>query len=383
MKFLIKIENAINDFISNLLTKLKGKIPSFVFNVIARITQLPLLFREKIHAVKPKLHLYVAKFIGYNQHYMNLVRGQITSAIIYFRSDKFKQIDKKAILLKPVSYAKSNPLKALSTFLTCIILAGVFMILFQNSKKIISETYNFRKLASADTPEEDLFIEFKNHKFEVKLGGGHGGGHGAASEESHNEYELYLDVKIEAKSLKEKKLMEHMEEMLEDNIEALELAVNQLPLTPENRQKIEISMIKSLNEDFMQTNQIAPIKDIKLKQILPGRPVYYNQTQRLKSITDINLQIFLEDTRRNHQIWLDFTMLSSNRNVILYLNEHDAELKDHLNSNVEPVIPQLPIEDEGRLIIKEKIKSEINEFLKKNKIEGKILEIYVDYLMVT
>ena len=51
--------------------------------------------------------------------------------------------------------------------------------------------------------------------------------------------------------------------------------------------------------------------------------------------------------------------------------------------HVEPVIPQLPIEEEGRQIIKEKLRLELNQFLKDNQIEGQILEIYVDYLMVS
>jgi flagellar basal body-associated protein FliL len=100
-------------------------------------------------------------------------------------------------------------------------------------------------------------------------------------------------------------------------------------------------------------------------------------------IEDINLQLFLEDTHRNKQVWLDFSILASNRNVILYLQEHEVELKDHLSTNVEPVIPQLPIEEEGRQIIKDKIRFELNDFLEKNHIEGKILDVYLRYLMVS
>jgi flagellar basal body-associated protein FliL len=142
-------------------------------------------------------------------------------------------------------------------------------------------------------------------------------------------------------------------------------------------------MIKSLNEDFRQIGHNKPIQNIKLKQILPSRPPYYRQTERMLSITDINLQIFLEDTHRNRQVWMDFSALASNRNVILYLKEHEIEFKDHLMNNVEPIIPQLPVEDEGRSIIKDKIRSELNQFLEKNNIEGKILEVYIDYLIAS
>ncbi|MDD4975919.1 MAG: hypothetical protein PHY93_16300, partial [Bacteriovorax sp.] len=248
-------------------------------------------------------------------------------------------------------------------------------------------TYALRKPASIEIAEEDVYIEFKNHKFEVKIqaagggGGGHGG-HGAEGAEAH-EHELYLDLRIEANNPQDKEFLERMEEMLDDNLEALELPVTQLPLVPENQKTIEEAMVKSLNEDFRQIGHAHPIKSIKLKQILPSRPQYFRQAERMMSVTDINLQIFLEDTHRNRQVWIDFSVLASNRNIILYLKDHEVELKDHLTTNVEPVIPQLPVEDEGRLIIKEKLRSELNQFLEKNGIEGKILEIYIDYLMVS
>ena len=103
----------------------------------------------------------------------------------------------------------------------------------------------------------------------------------------------------------------------------------------------------------------------------------------MMTVEDINLQIFLEDTRRNRQVWLDFSVLATNRNVVLYLQDHEVELKDHLTTNVEPVIPQLPIEEEGKQIIKDKIKAELNQFLEKNGIEGKVQEIYINYLMAS
>lgn len=380
MNFLIKIEEAINQFIEKLLEKLKGATPAFVVQLLFTLQHLPQTIKAKFQSYKPKLRIIGLKFIGYSEHYTTMLRGHFMSVIMYLRSDEFKKADKKKLLLKPLKFAKVNPLKAFSVVFTFCILATMGMIIYQNTEKIIVGTRALRKPASVESAEEDIFIEFKNHKFEVKIGapaGGHGGGG-----EAH-EYELYLDVKIEAQNEKEKAYLEYMDEMLEDNIEALELPVTQLPLVPENQKKIEEFMTKSLNEDFKQIGHGNPIKGIKIKQVLSNRPVYYRQEERMMAVEDINLQLFLEDTHRNKQIWLDFSILASNRNVILYLKDHEVELKDHLSTNVEPVIPQLPVEDEGRLIIKDKIRSEINQFLEKNQIEGKILEIYIDYLIVS
>ncbi len=385
MNFLIKIEEAINSFIEKVLGKLKGLVPEMIFYYLEMLKHFPAAAKKKYKTkYLPKMRVTMLKFIGYTQHYTTLVRGHLMSVIMYLRSDEFKKANKKDLLLKPVRYAKFHPLKALTFLSTFAVVFAAFFVIYQNAEKIVLGTKALRKPASVETPEEDNSIVFKNHKFEVKMApaGGHGGGHGGGGGEEH-EVELFLDVKVEAQSEEDKKYLEYMEEMLDDNLEALELPVAQLPLSPENTKQIEEMMTKSLNEDFKQIGHDNPIKTIQLKQVLEGRPVYYKQAERMMTIEDINLQLFLEDTHRNKQVWIDFSILASNRNVILYLKDHEVELKDHLSTNVEPVIPQLPVEEEGKQIIKDKMRDEINQFLEKNHVEGKVLEIYVDYLMVS
>lgn len=380
MNFLIKIEDAINRIIEKLLEKLEANTPAFVFEFVHFLKHLPETIKKISHSYTSKFRIIGLKCIGYTEHYTTMIRGYIISLNMYLRSEEFKKADKSKLILAPFRYAKANPLHALSSVVALCFLAGAGTIIFQNTEKIIVGTKALRKPASFETPKEDVFIELKNHKFEVK-GHAAGGGHGAAAEE--HEEELFLNITIEAQNEKEKIFLEEMEEMLDDNLEALDLPVAQLPLDTKNQKKIEELMVKSLNEDFKHIGHDNPIKVITIKQVLSARPVYYRLSERMLAIEDINLQLFLEDTRRNKQAWIDFSIQASNRNVILYLKEHDVELKDHLSTNVEPIIPQLPVEDEGRQIIKDKLKSEINQFLEKNKIEGNILEIYIDYLIVS
>jgi flagellar basal body-associated protein FliL len=379
VNFLTKIEEAINRLIESLLKNCSKLIPDFVFSFITFLKHLPAILKNKYQIYWPKARVLCLKLIGYTLHYATIMRGYFINFLIYLRSEEFKKIDKVTLLLMPIKYVKHNPLKSISGLLSLIIFGIAISTIFQNVEKIALGTHALRKPASMENAEEDLYIELKNHKFEVKLvpKGGHGGGG-----EAH-EIELYLDVKIEASSTTDKEFLEVMEEMLDDNLEAMELTVSQMPLTDENKKKIEEVMVKSLNTDFQRFGYEHIIKHISLKQILPSRPVYYRQAERMMSLTEINLQIFLEDTNRNRQVWIDFSVLASNRNVILYLTDHEIELKDHLTSNVEPVIPQLPVEEEGRQIIKEKMRIEINQFLEKNGIEGKILEVYLNYLMVS
>jgi flagellar basal body-associated protein FliL len=43
------------------------------------------------------------------------------------------------------------------------------------------------------------------------------------------------------------------------------------------------------------------------------------------------------------------------------------------------MLNQYSLEDEGKRIIKDKVRDEINELLKKENIEGRILEVYLDF----
>ncbi len=379
VKFLIKIEDAINRFIEILLIKLEASTPEFVFLFMAYLAHLPANIKQKVQNYIPKLRIQGLKVIGYSQHYVTIIRGYLMSGVMYLRSEEFKKADKKELMLGPFRFIKFHPAKALSIIFTLSLLGSATIIIFQNTAKIVSGAKALRKPASMQDAQEDLYIEFKSHQFDVKIGSS-GGGHGASPEEAH-EYALFLDIKIEAINEKEKAFMETMEEMLDDNLEALELSISGLPLSSESQKQLEETITKSLNADFKRIGHENPIKAISLKQVMQKRPAYYRQEERIFSIQDFNLQIFLEDTHRNRQVWIDFSILASNRNVVLYLKDHEVELRDHMATNVEPIIPQLPIEEEGRLIIKDKIRIEIDAFLQKNSIEGKVLEVYIDYLM--
>lgn len=381
MKFLIKIEEAINHLIERLFNKIKGVTPDFVFACINWFTHLPSLIKRKIKEYAPKVRLFFLKFIGYSDHYFTLIRGTLISFFMYFRSEEFKKADKTALVLKPFRYAKKNPLNAFAAVMAFVILSGATSMIFFNAQKIAVGTLALRKPASMSSPEEDIYFEIKNHKFEVKVA--LTAGHKEETPEAVRKHDLYLDIKIEANNPEDKEYLESMEEMLLYNISSIDLPVTQLPLAAENQKMIEEFLARSLNDNFRKIGRDRPIKNIKLNQILSRRPVYYRQHERLLSVVDMNLQIFLEDTHRNRQVWIDFTVLTSNRNIVQYLTNHEVEFKDHLTTNVEPVIPQLPVEDEGRRIIKDKIKAELNLFLEKNNIEGKILEVYLDYLMST
>jgi len=220
-------------------------------------------------------------------------------------------------------------------------------------------------------------IEFKNHKFEVALKAA--GGHGASG--GHQEMQILLDIKIEATSAAQKKFLEEMEEKLDVELEAFDLHLSSLPMSDEEKLLNEKALLTYLNKEFLHDAGTNVINKITLKQSPKKRPEYFGQEDRTFSMKDVGLQIFLEDTNRNKQMTFDYSIVASNRNVVLYFRDHEEKVRDRFSTQVEPIIPRLPIEDEGRSIIKDKIRFELNEMLKEEKIEGKVLVVYIDYIL--
>ncbi len=365
MKFILKIEEALDKLILVIIAKLKLLTPEPFFDIYNWIKDLPALLVKKYKALQPKIRISYLKFLGYTEHYTTMIRGHLVGSIIYLRSEEFKNKNKVDMVLAPLKKFKTDPLVALSVTLAIGFFSTSSYFIFKNAEKIIVGTKALRTPASSRFDQEPI-LEFRKLKYETTLPAG-------------ARVDVGLNVTILATSHDELDKMVSAEEKILSLLESFSPVVMELPLSEVNKQEIESSMKIMLLKEFHGLG----IKKIEVKQVLDGRPKYFMQTEKPLGFKDTNLQLFLEDTKRNRQVWIDFTALSSNRFVVLYLKENMIQIKDHLNVNVEPVIPRLPLEEEGRQIIKDKIRDEINSFLKKEGVEGKVLEIYIDYLIVS
>ena len=331
MKFLIKIEEAIDSLILSFVEKMKKATPHFVFQTFDWIKHTPQHSKALVKKYQPKLKIMMLKTVGYTEHYTTILRGLFIGVLIYLKSEEFKKANKVEMVVAPLRKFKTDPVKAFSVLLASGFLLSAGFFIFKNTEKIIVGTKALR--APASHVEEEPILEFKKIKYTV------------------------------------------LEKEIEEHLSGIHITAAALPLTTEDMKRVEAEILSKIAG--------AKISSVSVKQVLEGRPKYFLQLEKMTSIKDLNLQLFLEDTKRNRQVWIDFTSLASNRNVVLFLKDHSVEVRDYLNMHVEPVIPQLPIEEEGRQIIKEKLRLELNQFLKDNQIEGQILEIYVDYLMVS
>ena len=356
MKFLIKIEEAIDKLILNFIDKMKQATPHSIYAAKDKVKNSPSVLKKKFEGYLARLRILFLKFIGYFQHYTTMFKGYFVGVMIYLKSDEFKQRNKLEIILTPIKKFKTNPLLSFSILFVTVFLSSTTYFIYLNTSKILIGTKSSR--APASTMEfAESSLEFNKLEYNVL------------------DKKIFLDISVKANSPEDYEKLTKIEKEIEDHILNIKITASQLPLSKEDIHAIEISMLSKI---------AGPrIKSIEVKQVLESRPKYFMQVEKMVMIKDINLQLFLEDTKRNRQVYLDFTALANNRNVILFLKDHDVEVRDYLNMRVEPVIPQLPIEEEGRQIIKDKVKLELNNFLKESKIEGKILEIYVDYLIAS
>lgn len=108
------------------------------------------------------------------------------------------------------------------------------------------------------------------------------------------------------------------------------------------------------------------------------RPKYYKLDEKALSITNIVLPTYLESTGAIRKLVIDFTFITSNRYIKAYFWDNSHIVNDRLNSRIEPIAVEFPLEDEGKNIIKDKIKREMNALIKELQIEGEIQEVYID-----
>jgi len=113
------------------------------------------------------------------------------------------------------------------------------------------------------------------------------------------------------------------------------------------------------------------------------RPKYFLGEKKQFSLQNIDLPIYVENVNAIRMLTFDFTVESSNRYIAAYFSSRVNEnlIKDQLNNSVEPIVPSFPLEEEGKRIIKLKIKEEINELVQKLKIKGHISKVYINNVL--
>ena len=109
---------------------------------------------------------------------------------------------------------------------------------------------------------------------------------------------------------------------------------------------------------------------------------YEDRGRNFFLISNIVIPVY-RDASSFQKIVVDFTIVPSHQHIKRYFwDEHNIHLiYDRLNSHMAPVALDFPLEEEGKSIIKQKVRDEINQLVKDLKIEGEIKEVYIGRIL--
>ena len=111
------------------------------------------------------------------------------------------------------------------------------------------------------------------------------------------------------------------------------------------------------------------------------REEYYLQEQRQFTLQTVELPIWFEDISKRKVMVADLTFQTSNRSSAYYLQNHELLVRDKIGTSLEIVQPSFQLSDEGKQVLCQKIKLELNQLLQDNREEGHIEQVYVSNLI--
>lgn len=143
--------------------------------------------------------------------------------------------------------------------------------------------------------------------------------------------------------------------------------------TTQQRAQEERSRVPASTQDGMEL-------DVVRKE---DRPVYYKRHKRFFKVLNIDIPIYIESVQSMRNLKLDFVIVSSNRYTREFFYQNEHLVRDRINTMIEPTVPNMPLNNEGRQIIRDKIQVELNGLLKELQIDGHIEDVYVHSILGT
>lgn len=134
---------------------------------------------------------------------------------------------------------------------------------------------------------------------------------------------------------------------------------------------------QKISEKAQASQSAQQVEKVEKADSLTRRPSYYKKEEKQFLIEGVHLPIYFTGKPYMKRLELDFTIQASNKYIRAYLNKNHHLLRDTLNTNISSVDVDFPLKEEGKIIIKEKIKKEVNLLLKRIKIQGEITEVHI------
>ena len=125
--------------------------------------------------------------------------------------------------------------------------------------------------------------------------------------------------------------------------------------------------IQSVRHYFIKPGQDRTIASV---ETINKRPKYYLLGKKLLKIDNIRVPVALNGNKRISTIMADIVVECPTRTAQKFLYNSPELVYDKLNSTIAPQINSFPLTDEGKRILKQKIRFEIGQLLKENHFEN-------------
>lgn len=117
------------------------------------------------------------------------------------------------------------------------------------------------------------------------------------------------------------------------------------------------------------------------EEVTYDRPEYYKKDTKHFTISNFRLPVYIPEVNAIRSVDIDFTATMTTRESKLFLEKTEFQLRDHLIHEIEPSVASFPLTDEGKEIIRSKLKNELEHFLKAKEINGSVEDLKVVYIL--
>lgn len=124
-----------------------------------------------------------------------------------------------------------------------------------------------------------------------------------------------------------------------------------------------------------------PASEVDNATAVSKRKGYYKLDEKRFTVNHVIMPVYIGSPSNLKTLSIDLTFVSSNKYIKSYFVNNRYLIKDKLNTTIQPLIPEFPLEVEGKSIIKEKIRTELNILIKDLKIQGEIKEVHINSIL--
>jgi hypothetical protein len=128
------------------------------------------------------------------------------------------------------------------------------------------------------------------------------------------------------------------------------------------------------NRDFNNDNY----REIASSSYKMKRSEYKKFTRRTLKVQNVAIPIIIKNKKDIHSFLTDFYVRTNTVFAKLYLDHNQHKIRDRFYENTYRMPASFPLDNDGKGVIKEKIIFELNQLLKDNRVEGKVLEVSLD-----